>query len=47
MKKIRMLKKLSRNQRYEENKDAEKLSRKQHYESLIVVTKNKKSMCKC
>ena len=38
-------KKLSRNQRYEENKDAEKLSRKQHYESyntLIVVTKNKK-----
>ena len=40
-----MLKKLSRNQRYEENKDAEKLSRKQHYESYnnLIVTKNKKS----
>ena len=40
MKKIRMLKKLSRNQCYEENKDAEKLSRKQHYESYnnLIVT---------
>ena len=41
---------MSRNQHYEENKDAEKLSRKQHYESynnLIGVTKNKKSTYKC
>ena len=38
---------MSRNQLYEENKDAEKLSRKQHYDNLIVVTKNKKSTYKC
>ena len=45
---------LSSYQHYEENKDAEKLRRKQHYEqhhesydNLFVVTKNKKSMYKC
>ena len=48
MKKMRMLNnEIGINMK--KNKDAEKLSRKQHYESynnLIVDTKNKKSMCK-